>query len=179
MYYKIDNKESEVYRKLHSIRAEELKFEEENKQLISEKTGLKWERYLGHYGQQNFNRVSTYSGFEFIQPELVDLKIWKRNHEHNSCFIPNRKFKAGREMANFLNNGLKGHWFNVVFKNLGIERQGGRFVFPYVEIVGETIILFLDDKIEITDENIIEITSKEFNQIREQLETSNQLTTNQ
>ena len=165
MYYKIENKECEVYKKLHEMRSKELQMEEDNKQLIAEKTGLEWESFLGYKGQQNFNRVTQYSGFLFKEPEKVDLKIWSRHSEHKDAFVPNRRTKLGREMNEFLNNGLKGHSFNLVFKNLGIEYLMRRFTFPYVEICGDVIVLYLDEKTEITDENIIEITTKEANAI--------------
>lgn len=162
MYYKIENKECEVYKKLHKMRTEELRIEEENKQLITEKTGLNWENFLGHKGQQQFGRVTTYNGFVFTEPEKVNLKIWKLHSEYKDCFVPNNRTKLGREMNDFLNNGLnKGHWFNDVYDNLGIESPMGRFTFPYVEICNDIIVLYLDDKTVLADENIIEITSKE------------------
>jgi len=161
MYYKIENKECEVYKKLHEMRAEELKMEEENRQLINEKTGLKWEKFLGHKGQQDFNRVTSYVGFVFTEPEKADSKIWKQHAKYKEAFIPNKRTKLGREMSDFLNNGLKGHRFLDVFDHLGIEYPNSKFTFPYVEICGDVIVLFIDEKSKITDENIIEITSKE------------------
>jgi hypothetical protein len=166
MYYKIVNKESEVYKKLHEMRLEELEMEELNKDAIIQETGLEWEIYLGHSGQQNFNRVTEYSGFAFKDPEEVDTKVWKRHPDHKDIFIPNRKTKLGREMSQFLCNGLKGHSFSIVFKLLGISYPCGRFTFPYVEICGNIIILYLGDRQIPNDENIIEITSKEFETLR-------------
>ena len=127
----------------------------------TEKTGLNWENLLGHRGQQNFGRVTTYSGFVFTEPEKVDLKTWKRHSEHNDVFIPNNRTKTGKEMSKLLNNGLKSHWFSVVYDCLGLEHPNGRFTFPYVEICGDVIVLYIDEKTELTDENIIEITTKD------------------
>jgi hypothetical protein len=162
MYYKIVNKESEVYKKLHEMRTEELEMEESNKQAITEQIGLEWEAFLGHSGQQNFNRVTVYSGFVFKDPEKVDRKIWKKHSDHKDVFVPNRKTKLGREMSQFLCNGLKGHSYSKVFKIIGIPQPLGRFTFPYVEIFGDIIAIYLGDKQIPTDENIIEITSREF-----------------
>lgn len=169
MYYKIVNKESEVYQKLHAMRSEELQFEKDNVKAIEEKTGHKWTTFFGREGQQTFGRVNEYAGFVFTEPEKVDPIIWKKHPEHNKTFIPNPKTKAGREMKKFLNNELKGNWFGKVYDKLGVSRPMGRFTFPYVEICGETIVMYFDDKIEFTDENIIEITKTEFIKIQQEL----------
>ena len=167
MYYKIVNKESEVYQKLHEMRTKERQMEDDNKQAIAEKTGLEYTQYIGRPGQQTFNRVSVYSGFKFTEPEKVDLKIWTRHKTHNDIFVPNKRTNAGREMAQFLSNGLKGHWFKVVYKILGLEGPIGSFSFPFVEIYGDVIGLFIGDEQEQpADENLIEITSKEFESLR-------------
>ena len=168
MYYKIVNKDSEVYQKLHEMRTKELQMEADNKQAINEKTGgLEYTQYIGHPGQQTFNRVSVYSGFQFLEPEKVDLKIWSRHKKHNDFFVPNKRTNAGREMAKFLSNGLKGHRFKVVYQILGLEGPVGSFSFPFVEIYEDVIGLFIGDEQEQpTNENLIEITSKELNSLK-------------
>lgn len=40
MYYKIENKESKVYKSLHALRTKELKMSDKNLSAIKEKTGL-------------------------------------------------------------------------------------------------------------------------------------------
>lgn len=160
MYYKIENKECEVYKNLHALRTKELKMSDENLSAINEKIGLKWESFLGHSGQQNFRRTTQYSGFKFVEPEKVCLKTWQNHKEHNDMFVPNLKTKLGREMSEFLLNGLKGSNYNQVFDILNLEHSN-RFTFPVVHIVGEIVILYLKDE-EPEDENIIEITKKEF-----------------
>ena len=165
MYYKIENTECEAYKKLHEMRTKENRMQEENEKAIQEKTGLKWDKYLGHNSQQQFGRVRTYSGFVFTEPDKVDLKIWKRDSEHKDVFVPNKRTKLGREMASFLLNGLKSHWFSIVYDCIGMKHPDGRFTFPFVEISGNVIVLFLDDKSEPTDENIIEITKREFEKL--------------
>ena len=166
MYYKIVNKESEVYKKLHEMRTKELEMEESNKKAITEKTGLEWEEYLGHSGQQNFNRVTVYCGLGFKDHSKVDPKIWLVHKEHKDIFIPNKRTALGKQMSEFLSNGLKGHSYSIVSKNLNIPQPYGRFTFPFVDICGEIIVLYLGDKQDPQDENIIEITSKEFDLLR-------------
>ncbi len=178
MYYKVENTESEVYQKLHKMRSQELQFEEENKATIENASGLKWNRYLGNFGQQNWNRVSSYNGFEFTEPDKVDLKIWKESKQYKGVYEPNRRTKKGREMAQFLSNGLKGHAFDIVFRTLGIEHRH-RFSFPVVEICGETIVLFFGEDYQIASDDIIEITSKEFEEIRKAAHAQKQTQTTQ
>ena len=76
MYYKIEDKESAVYKELHALRMSELTFDIENEKAIEEKTGLSWDRFLGHAGQ-GFARVKTFDGFEFKDVDKVNPKIWK------------------------------------------------------------------------------------------------------
>lgn len=168
MYYKITNKESKVYQELYALRTKELQIEEDNIKAIEEKTGLTWDSTFGHHGQQTFRRVSGYSGFEFKETDKIDLKIWKQHKEHPTVYVPNTRTKLGREMQEFLNNGLKGSNYHRVLEILELESLR-RFSFPFVEIVGEELIVFLDNSHEPKDENVIEITKKEFQSLREEL----------
>lgn len=168
MFYKIENQECDVYKKLHELRRKEEQIELKNIASIIEKTGLKWENSFGRRGQQNFRRVSSFNGFEFTEVEKVDLKTWKRHKEHNEIFVPNTRTKLGREMQEFLSNGLEGSNFNTVIEILKLEDLR-RFTFPYIEIAGKTITIYLDDNHEPKDENVIEITKKEFNEYRDYL----------
>ena len=161
MYYKIENKECEVYKKLHELRTEEIQISEENKQAIKDKSGLDFKSFFGHSGQQNFRRVTQYTGFKFTEPEKVDLKIWQRHKIHSDIFIPNRRTKLGREMEEFISNGLKSSNFMKPFEIFGLEHPR-KFSLPFVEIVGDVIILWFDEQTEILDENVIEITKREF-----------------
>lgn len=164
MYYKIENKECKVYKELHELRTTELQIQDENEKAIEEKTGLKFKTFLGDSGQQNWRRVRQYNGFKFTTPNKVDLKIWKTDSEHKEIFVPNRKTKIGREMAEFLLNGLKGSCYDKVWKILKLEPLR-KFTFPYVEIVGEVILIFLSDSQEPKDKNVIEITKRQFNEL--------------
>lgn len=169
MYYKIENKACEVYKRLHEMRTSELQWEKENEQAINEKTGLSFESFLGYSGQQTFNRVTSYSGFAFTEPDKVNPKIWKRDSKASSIFIPNKRTKEGREMEQLIRNGLKGHAFSVVYKNLELEQPMGRVTFPYVEICGDVIVIYLGEFQDLTDTNVIEITKREFNELMDSI----------
>jgi len=169
MYYKIENKECEVYKKLHALRMKELQIEEENLSAIKEKIKFDFQHFLGKTGQQHFCRVTKFYGFEFLEPEKVDLKIWKKDKEYPNIFIPNTRTKLGKEMQKFLSNGLKKSDYGDVWDILELTYLS-KFTFPFVEIVGDVIILYLDDNQESKDENVIEITKKEFYEITEKIE---------
>lgn len=164
MYYKIENKDCEVYNRLHELRTAEYQIEKDNISAIEEKTGLKWDSFVGHSGQQNFRRTTQYTGFKFTEPEKVDLKIWQVYKENNEYFVPNKRTKLGREMQEFLSNGLKGTLYSKVWDILNLKHIG-RFTFPFVEICGDLIIVYLDQKHVPKDENLIEITSVEADKI--------------
>ena len=166
MYYKIENKECEVYKKLHEQRTKEEQMELKNTASFIKKTGLYFTNFFRIIGQQNFRRVTSYSGFEFIETEKVDLKVWKRDKEHTEIFVPNTRTKLGREMQEFLNNGLEGSRYDIINDILGLESLR-RFTFPFVEIVGKKIILYVDDQYDLNDKDIIEITKREFNELRQ------------
>ncbi len=162
MYYKIVNTESPIFQDLHKMREEELEMEKQNDLAISEKVGLSYQNYYGFKGQQNFYRVSQYSGFQFKEPEKVNPKIWTPHKKYSSIYVPNKRTKEGKEMADFLHYSLKGSYYAKPLEIMNIEIKANRFKFPYIEIINGFIYMFLDEIHEPSDENIIEITKKEF-----------------
>lgn len=162
MYYKITNKKSEVYQKLHALRSKELKYEFENKELLLDRFG-KFKEFLGFNGQQNLSRVTTYIGFKFTTPKADDNSAWKRHKDHKDIFVPNKRTKSGKE-AQAVISKLKRSHYGEVFDILKVEHYG-RFSFPFVEIVGDTVIIYVDEKQEPKDSNLIEITKLEFDRI--------------
>lgn len=161
MYYKITNTECEVYKKLHEMRTEEAAMNAENKRMVRAKVVLDFDRFYGSNNQQNWDRVQKYEGFCFKEHDKVDLKIWKKHKEDDNTYVPNLRTEVGREMSKFLKRILQKSDFRKPFKILGID-YGRRFTFPFVEIVGGTILLYLSDHHQPKDENVIEITSREF-----------------
>lgn len=173
MYYKITDQSSEVFQKLHELRTKELEIEKANKKAIEEKTGMTWNVFLGDSGQQQFRRVTQYSGFQFHQTDQIDSKIWKKHKKYPHIWVPNTRYKVGREMGEFLRNGLQGSHFGDVIEILELE-QRTHFNYPFVEICGDEIILYLGDNHRPKDTiSVIEITSVEFDNIRERKEVQN------
>ena len=166
MYYKIENKDNITYQKLHALRSKELQIEKDNDKAISEKIPYKWEGFLGESGQQTISRVRKYIGFEFTNPSEVDLKIWKEHKEHKGCYIPNKRTKLGKEMNHFLSYELGSSFFKNVFEILGVESHR-RFTFPYVEIAGDTVLVYLGNNEDPRHKDLIEITRTEFETLNE------------
>lgn len=169
MYYKIENQKCKVYKKLHALRTKEYQMKKDNEYLIRKRIGfnLKWENYLGYPDQQGFNRLPDFQGFEFEEPNKADPLTWRLHPKYSGVFIPNTRTKAGREMKKFLSKDLQQSMCFDVFDILGLEVMG-RFKIPYMEICGETILLYVDENHKPKDKNIIEITSTEFEKIRKE-----------
>ena len=166
MFYKITDKESGLYKKLHELRSNELKIDKENNSAVKKLVGDDWDRFSGWKGQQNFHRVTMYSGFAFKHPENLPPKTWKKHKEYEDIYVPDRRTKNGRAIAEALND-LPHSSVIYVFEILEMEMPG-RFVFPYIEICDdETIVLFVDDKFEIEKKfkELVEITKKEANEL--------------
>lgn len=164
MYYKITNTESELYKKLHELRTKELVMEMENIMAVQEKTGHTWDRFIGYHQQTGLNRITDYSAFEFNDGNPVDMNVWRNYKNEPTFYEPNTRTKAGREMKEFLLNGLKRHSFHAVDDALGLTYLHGRFSIPFLEIEGPIIKLFLDDRHDPKFEDLIEITRTEFNE---------------
>lgn len=169
MFYKIVDKKSKAYKALHALRREERKTSSQNLKKIKEKLQLPFNWVLGDNSQQSFNRVPTYIGFEFLEPEKLPKSVWKQHKEHPSIYIPNLRTKKGKEIQAFL-DGLPNSDFMRVFRAIGLEDEfpARRFKLPYLEIVGDIVLLYFDDSYDLQSKfpDIKEITSREFEIIR-------------
>ena len=168
MYYKITNRECDVYKKLHTLRSKEIQIEQDNLQAVRNLVGDDWSTYLGHVGQQNFLRVTDYEGFAFRHPENLPAKTWKEHKEGHGVYVPDLRTKKGREMKKAL-NGLKYSSVVRVYEIFGLDLFG-HFIFPFVEICpDETIVIYFDDKTDLCEKftEIEEITKKVFYELME------------
>lgn len=168
MYYKIENKNSELYKALRTQREKEIENDKRNRELIEEKIPQEWAGFWGIGGQQNFNRTPEYRGFGFNNPSDLSDVIWVEKKGNPGIYIPNKRTKGGKEMAEFLDN-LGGYRFTLIFEIFGIDFPQGKFSFPFIEIVGDIIIIFMDDQFDLKDEDLVEITRTEFNSIYDKL----------
>lgn len=91
----------------------------------------------------------------------MDMKVWKRDPNHPEIFIPNKRTKAGKEMQKAISN-LKCFSFMKIMDILDIKDYCGRYVIPTLEIAGDTILVSVDDKHKLTQQDAIMITMNEF-----------------
>lgn len=160
IYYKITDKESDLYKKLYEQRTMELEAHKQNQVTLAKLIPYKWDIYSGHR-DNSFSRIPRYFGFKFENPEEVDMKVWKRDSNHPEIFIPNKRTKAGKEMQKAISN-LKCFSFMNLFDLLGIKNYCGRFAIPTLEIAGDIILVSVDDRHTLTQEDVIMITVDEF-----------------
>ena len=166
MFYKIENKDCKVYQDLKALLDKEKSYNEYNRKVAEEVTkGLEWHKFVGQGTQCSFYRVRFYWGFVFTQPEKLNPKEWMPYKQMPGSFIPNKRTKAGKDIQERLNKQKRSDLF-CLEKILNISFLGREsFKFPQIFLKNDVIVMFLDEKHNPTDENIIEITSKEFKEI--------------
>lgn len=165
MYYKMTNTSCEKYKQLRAFREKEIEIEKENRKAIEKIVRHPFDKFVGHSGQNSFDRVTRWRGFVFTDTKNIDERIWKTDKEFPDAYFPNRRYKEGKAMYERINALQKSSFFKFM-ELLGIEFIG-RFSWPYIFISGDVLLFYLDDKFEPTDENFIEITKKEFDATRE------------
>lgn len=157
------NKESDIYKVLHKQRTKELAAKKENNKILKELIPYKWEQYLG-WKDNSFGRIPAYFGFKFENLEEIDKNIWKQDKNNPAYYVPNKRTKAGKEMAVKLDR-LKRFSFYRIWEMLEISNETGSKSVPFLEIAGDILLLFLDDSQNPKDQNVVEITKREFIQI--------------
>ena len=164
MYYKVINKESEVYKRLREQREKEIAADERNTKKIEELLGFKWTSFYGKLSGQGFRRVTEYSAFVPNEGEIV-TKAVKPSADHPGAYEPNRRTKSGKALFDFLSRGKEQFAYYDVLNILDCNEIYSRFTIPFMELIGDTILLYLDEKHIPRYEDVIEITKKEFDEI--------------
>lgn len=170
MFYKITNKDSELYKTLYELRTGELEIEKQNKEAVHRLVGDDWTCFVGYNGQQNHFRCTQYHGFEFKHPENLPPKTWKLDPKFadKGVYIPDKRTKNGRRIAEALNN-LPHSSIIKVFSILECELNGC-FAYPYIEICENgAIVVYMSDKYDLENKfaDLTEITQKEFYKLQE------------
>ena len=155
--YKLENKECELYKTLKARIDLEVESNKFNKELIENHVPYEFERYSA-YKEHNAALVITYCGFFFLNPEEVDRKVWKEDKD--GCFFPNRRTKAGKEMAKIMDSQRR-HGFYQLMDVLDISNVCGRFKIPQLFYHVDAILVVTDDNHRLTDSNLVEITRGE------------------
>lgn len=150
---------------MRAFREKEIEIEKKNREAIKKIVGHPFDDFIGHSGQNSFERVTRWIGFVFTDTENINERIWKNDKDFPGAYFPNRRYKEGRAMYERINSLPKSSFFEFR-KLLGIKFIG-RFSFPHIFICGDVLLFYFDDRFEPTDKNFIEITKKEFEAIRE------------
>ena len=163
MFYKIIDGKSKTYQKLVELNDNEKEIENLNKKLIEEITdGLEWDSFKGYDRQINLGRVLRVEAFHFTEPDKVDANKWKPLKENSEYYVPNKRTKVGKELAAKLNQQKQSSVYKVFdILNLDIPNQ---FRFPQFFVLDDIIVLYLDERFEIHNPDVVEITKTEFEQ---------------
>lgn len=166
MYYKITDKESKIFKSLKKIRDEEKLMNDENHRFLREVVKPEnIDNFFGVFGQQNFSRVDEISGFKFSE-KPKDEKLWRQVKGNDGVFEPNIRFKKGRELRDKINSGFKRGLYKKVMNALSIRQvYGVKFTIPYVDFFNDICVIYTGNE-KLTIKSVIEITSLEFDKIR-------------
>ena len=98
-YYKVENKESDLYKRTSEFLAKEDQLRDFQKKSIIAKVP----KFSEYKGERGFNRIIRFTGFAFDNPQDIDPKVWKTKKVGGKMLsVPYLRTKAGREMDKFL-----------------------------------------------------------------------------
>ena len=163
IYYKVENKDSELFKRANVFLAKEEELREIQRKAIESKVP-KFSKYKCLKG---FNRIGQYTGFVFDDKENIDPKVWKTKEENGEMIsTPNLRTKVGKEMNEFLRSFKRTNVWNVD-RLLAIDGKSiyGSFYPANLFRFNECIYILIDsqfrDVFEKNNTDIIEITNGE------------------
>lgn len=169
LYYKVENKDSDLYKRANEFLAMEEKLREIQRNAIESKVP-KFSKYKARKG---FNRIVRYIGFVFDDKASIDTKVWKTKEENGVMLsTPNLRTKVGRAMNEFLRSFKKTNVWDVD-RLLAIDEKSlcGEFYPADLFVFNECIFIIIDsqfrDVFEKNNTDIIEITNGEMTKVVE------------
>lgn len=168
MYYKITKKSNKIYKKLRAVREKEIENEKKNRETVEKLIGFELTLFVGVTQQHSLDRMTSYSGFKFPDGVTPDPKVWVKSKKFPDYYVPNRRTKVGREMAKSLHSlpSVSSSW--DIWEAIGVKTPYRSFSIPALYLSGNgDVIIYLDDNMEPTDKDVIEITRTEFNKTLE------------
>lgn len=167
LYYKVENKDSNLYKRANEFLSMEEKLREIQKKTIESKVP-KFSKYRGEKG---FNRIVRYAGFVFDDKESIDPKVWKTKEENGVMLsTPNLRTKVGRAMNEFLRSFKRTDVWDVD-RLLFIDEKSicGTYYPADLFVFNERIYIIIDsqfrDVFEKNNTDIIEITNGEMTKV--------------
>lgn len=167
LYYKVENKDSDLFKRASEFLAMEEKLREIQRETIESKLP-KFSKYRGEKG---FNRIVRYTGFVFDNKESIDPKVWKTTVENGEMLSsPNLRTKFGRAMDEFLRSFKRTDVWDVD-RLLFIDEKSicGTYYPADLFVFNECLYIIIDsqfrDVFEKNNTDIIEITNGEMTKV--------------
>lgn len=167
IYYKVENKDSALFKRANEFLAMEEKLREIQRRTIESELP-KFSKYKCKKG---FNRIVLYTGFVFDDKESIDPKVWKTKEENGEMLsTPNLRTKVGRAMFEFLRSFKRTNVWHVD-RILAIDDKilYGRFYNANLFVFNECVYIIIDsqfrDVFEKNNTDIIEITNGEITKV--------------
>ena len=167
LYYKVENKDSDLYKKAKEFLTMEENLREAQRKAIESKVP-KFSKYKARKG---FNRIVRYIGFVFDDKESIDPKVWKTKEEDGEMLsTPNLRTKVGKAMDKFLGSFNRTTVWDVD-RLLTIDRKSvyGSFYPANLFEFDECLYIIIDsqfrDVFEKNNTDIIEITNGEITKV--------------
>ena len=163
IYYKVENKDSELFKRAHVFLAMEDELREIQRRTIESQIP-KFSKYKCLKG---FNRIVQYTDFVFDDKENIDPKVWKTKEENGEMFsTPNLRTKVGKAMNEFLRSFKRTSVWDVnTILDIDEKSLYGRFYPANLFEFNECIYIIMDsrfrDVFEKNNMDIIEITNGE------------------
>lgn len=143
-YYKVDNKNCELFKKTSDFLSMEEELIEIQKKSVEEKVP----KFSHYQGRRGFTRIIRYVGFVFDDQENIDKKVWKTKEVDGKMLsTPNLRTKAGKEMEEFLKSFKRTTCWDVD-RLLGIEKKSiyGNFYPANLFKHNDTIYILIDSQ---------------------------------
>lgn len=163
LYYKVENKDSDLFKRANEFLAMEEKLREIQRNTIESQLP-KFSKCKGKIG---FDRIVRYTGFVFDDKESIDPKVWKTKEENGEMLsTPNLRTKVGRAMNKFLGSFKRTNVWDVD-RLLAIDEKPiyGSFYIAKLFEFNDRIYIIIDsqlrDVFEKNNTDIIEITNGE------------------
>lgn len=159
-YYKVTDTKCDLYKEC----SEFLHHEEELRKAQLEAIKARVPKFEKSLEEKGFDRIETFKGFVFDEPEKLDPKEWKTELVDGYMLSkPNKRTKKGKELIKFLHSFKRTNCWDVD-RLLNIEKQSilGSYYPADLFQFNDTIYIFIDKKCRKTFEHendgFIEIT---------------------
>ena len=167
LYYKVENKDSDLFKRANEFLAMEEKLREIQRKAVE----LKLPKFSKYAVIKGFNRIVRYTGFVFDDKENIDPKVWKTKEENGEMLsTPNLRTKVGKAMNEFLCSFKRTSVWDVnSLLAINEMRIYGSFYSANLFEFNNRIYIIIDsqfrDVFEKNNTDIIEITNGEMTKV--------------